>query len=213
MRFLWSRFATDRLMMSPSLKFTLSLCGQALWRNTADGDLKQRIFETVFRIHKKKGDNCPMTKGKRSCLWIFHILLFLGSFACLLRTNYNFKRINEFVPSFYYIEGATAFVQLPSEKIVDLHFRENNVEVSDSYACNNIEDCYAVVRAIKSYAQCNGIEIVRPNTDLVGELRLHNFLYRIGYKRSETGTADLEYICDRRWYVNVASRVIGWTGL
>ena len=104
-------------------------------------------------------------------------------------------------------------MQLPSGQIVDLHFRENNVEVSDSYTCKNIEDCYAVVVAIKSYAQSSGIEIVRSNTDLVGELRLHNFLYEIGYKRNETGDADLEYICDRRWYVIVASRVIGWTGL
>ena len=154
-----------------------------------------------------------MTKGKRSCLWIFHMLFFLGSLACLLQTNYNFERMNKIVPPIYYIEGSTASVQLPSGQIVDLHFRENNVEVLDSYACNNIEDCYAVVLAIKSYAQSNGIEIVRSNTDMVGELRLHNFLYRIGYKPDETGTADLEYICDRRWYVNVASRVIGWTGL
>ena len=154
-----------------------------------------------------------MTKGKRSCLWIFHILLFLGSFACLIQTNRNAEQINAINPSFYYIEGSTASVQLPSGQSVDLHFRENNVEVSNSYVCNNIKDCYAVVLAIKSYAQSNGIEIVRSNTDLVGELRLHNFLYRIGYKRTETEDADLEYICDRRWYVNVASRVIGWTGL
>ena len=197
----------------PIFKITLSLCGQALWRNTADGDLKKRISETVFRIHKKKGDNCPMKKGKRSCFLILNILFFLGGLLCLVQTNHNYKRINEFIPSFYYIEGSTASVYLPSGQIVDLHFRGNNVEVLDSYACNNIEDCYAVVLAIKSYAQSNGIEIVRPNTDLVGELRLHNFLYRIGYKQNETGDADLEYICDRRWYVNVASRVIGWTGL
>ena len=154
-----------------------------------------------------------MTKGKRLCLWIFHILLFLGSLACLLQTNYNFERMNKIVPPIYYIEGSTASMQLPSGQIVNLHFRENNVEVSDSYVCNNIEDCFAVVLAIKSYAQSNGIEIVRSNTDLVGELRLHNFLYRIGYKQNETEDTDLEYICDRRWYVNVASRVIGWTGL
>ena len=154
-----------------------------------------------------------MTKGKRSCLWIFHILLFLGSFACLLQTNRNIEQINAINPSFYHIEVSTASVQLPSGEIVDLHFQGNNVEVSDSYVCNNIEDCYAVVLAIKSYAQSSGIEIVRSNIDLVGELRLHNFLYRIGYKRTETEDADLEYICDRRWYVNVASRMIGWTGL
>lgn len=154
-----------------------------------------------------------MKKGIRSCFLILNILLFLGSLLCMLQTSYNFKRINQIFPSFYYMEVSTASVQLPSGKIVNLHFRENNVEISDSYVCNNIEDCFAVVLAIKSYAQSNGIEIVRSNTDLVGELRLHNFLYRIGYKRTETEDADLEYICDRRWYVNVASRVIGWTGL
>ena len=123
-----------------------------------------------------------MTKGKRSFLLIFHILLFLGSLACLLQTNRNIEQINAINSSFYYIEGSTASVKLPSEQMVDLHFREKNVEVSDSYVCNNIGDCYAIVLAIKSYAQSNGIEIVRSNTDLVGELRLHNFLYRIGYK-------------------------------
>ena len=138
-------------MMSLSLKFTLSLCGQALWRNTADGGLKKRISETVFRIHKKKGDNCPMTKGKRSCLLIFHILLFLGSLACLLQTNRNAEQINAINPSLYYIEGSTASVQLPSGQTVDLYFRKKNVKVLDSYVCNNIEDCYAVVLAIKSY--------------------------------------------------------------
>ena len=32
----------------------LSLCGQALRRNTADGDLKPRISKAVFRIHSIK---------------------------------------------------------------------------------------------------------------------------------------------------------------
>ena len=116
-------------------------------------------------------------------------------------------------PSFDYIEASTASVQLPSGKLVDLHFCENNVEITDSYECKSIEDCYAVIFAIKVYARENGIEIIRSNADMAGELRLHNFLYEIGYKQNETGTADVEYIRDRRWYVNVASRMIGWTGL
>ena len=32
----------------------LSLCGQALRRNTADGDLKSRISNAVFRINQKE---------------------------------------------------------------------------------------------------------------------------------------------------------------
>ena len=154
-----------------------------------------------------------MKKGIRLCFLMFNILIFLGSLLCLLQTNHNFKKINAIFPSFYYIEDSTALVELPSGTLVDLHFCHNNVKIEDSYKCKNIEDCYAVVLAIKCYAQSHDIEIVRSNTELVGELRLHNFLYRIGYKQNETGDADLEYICDRRWYVNVASRVIGWTGL
>ena len=154
-----------------------------------------------------------MKKGIRSCFLILNILLFLGSLLCLLQTSYNFKRINQIFPTFYYMEASTASVRLPSGEIVELHFRENNVEITDSYECKSIEDCYAVIFAIKAYARENGKEIIRSNADMAGELRLHNFLYEIGYKHNETGTADVEYIRDRRWYVNVAGRMIGWTGL
>ena len=154
-----------------------------------------------------------MKKGIRSCFLILNMLFFLGGLLCLMQTNHNYKRINEILPSVYYIELSTGSVQLPSGQIANLLFKEINVEISDSHKYNSMEDCYALVFAVKSYAHSHGIEIVRSNTDMVGELRLHNFLYRIGYKRTETEDADLEYICDRRWYVNVASRVIGWTGL
>ena len=154
-----------------------------------------------------------MKKGIRSCFLILNILFFVGSLLCFIQTNRNFKRINEIVLSFYYIAASTVSVRLPSGEIVELHFRENNVEITDSYECKSIEDCYAVIFAIKAYARENGIEIIRSNADMAGELRLHNFLYEIGYKQNETGTADVEYIRDRRWYVNVASRMLGWTGL
>ena len=154
-----------------------------------------------------------MKKGIRLCFLMFNILIFLGSLLCLFQTSYNFKRINAIFPSFYDIEDSTASVELPSGNFVDFHFYHNNVKIADSYECKNIEDCYAVVLAIKCYAQSHEIEIVRSNTELVGELRLHNFLYRIGYKQNETRDADLEYICDRRWYVNIASCMIGWMGV
>lgn len=154
-----------------------------------------------------------MKKSIWSCFWIFNILFFLGSLVCLLQTNRNIERINAIDPSVYCIEAPTVSVQLPSGKFVDLHFRETNVEIVDSFACKSIENCYAVVLAIKGYAQSHGIKIVRSHTNLVGKLRLHNFLYAIGYKQNETEDTDLEYICDRRWYVNLASRVIGWTGI
>ena len=69
-------------------------------------------------------------------------------------------------------------MQLSSVQTVDLHFRENNVEIVDSHECKSIDACYVIAFAIKAYAQENGIEIARSNTDMVGELRLHNFLYQ-----------------------------------
>ena len=179
----------------------------------AERDLKIRISGSVFRIHKKKGDVYSMQKGIRICFFMLNILIFLASLLCLLQTNRNNERINEIFPSFYYIEDSTASVCLPSGENVNLLFRENNVEIAESYNCKSIEDCYAVVFTIKAYAREHGIEIYRPNTDMVGELRLHNLLYKSGYKQNETGDTDMEYICDRRWYVNVASRMIGWMGI
>ena len=184
-------------------------CGGIRGRRSETKDLRNRISDTYI----KKGDNRPMKKGIRSCFLILSMLFFLCGLLCWMQTNHNYKRINEILPSVYYIELSTPSVQLPSGQTAELHFKATNVEISDSYKCRSMEDCYALVFAIKSYAHSHGIEIVRSNTDLVGELRLHNFLYRIGYKQNEMGDADLEYICDRRWYVNVASRVIGWTGL
>ena len=53
----------------PIFKITLSLCGQALWRNTADGDLKKRISKTVFRIHKKERGYSSNEEGYKVMLF------------------------------------------------------------------------------------------------------------------------------------------------
>ena len=148
-----------------------------------------------------------------------HWLLILSSLLCLialtffLLTERNVRLLNEIDPSYYYEEHPMALVHLPSDEFADLIFRSNHAKIKNSYEFESITECYAIVLAVKAYAARNEIEIARSNTEMVGELRLHNFLYRIGYKPDETGDADLEYIKDRRWYVNVASRWIGWTGL
>ena len=45
-------------------------------------------------------------------------------------------------------------------------------------------------------------------TDMLGELRLHNALYAVGYKREQTTDADLDFTSDKRWYVNFISKII-----
>ena len=47
----------------------------------------------------------------------------------------------------------------------------------------------------------------------MGEYRLHNLLYSVGYKREQTGDADVDYVSNSRWYVNVVSSVFGWVGV
>lgn len=154
-----------------------------------------------------------MKKIKKYWLLILSGVLCLIALMFFLLTERNVRILNDADPSYYYKECSAVSVHLPSEKTVDLIFRNNHTKVKSSYEFESIAECYSIVLAVKAYAMRNEIEITRSTTEMVGELRLHNFLYEIGYKPDETGDADLEYIQDRRWYVNVASRLIGWTGL
>ncbi len=154
-----------------------------------------------------------MKKIKKYWLIILSSILFLMSLLFFLLTNRNVRILNDTNPSYYYKERSSVSVHLPSDEIAVLYFRNNHTKIKNSYQCDTIADCYATVMAIQSYARQNDIEITRPLTEMVGELRLHNFLHEIGYKTDETGDADLEYIQDRRWYVNVASKMVGWMGL
>jgi hypothetical protein len=153
-----------------------------------------------------------MKKIKKYWLLILSSILFLISLLFFLLTNRNVKILNDMNPSYYYKERSSVSVMLPSDEIAVLYFRNNHAKIKNSYRYDTISDCYAMVMAIQSYARQHDIEITRSLTEMVGELRLHNFLYEIGYKTDETGDADLEYIQDRRWYVNVASKMVGWMG-
>ena len=154
-----------------------------------------------------------MKKIKKYWLLILSCILCLIALMFFLLTERNVRLLNDMNPSYYYKELSDVSVHLPSDQFADLSFRNNHAKIKNSYRFESKADCYAVVLAIKSYARQNKIEITRSNTEMVGELRLHNFLYQIGYKPDETGDADLEYIQDRRWYVNVASELVGWMGL
>ena len=60
------------------------------------------------------------------------------------------------------------------------------------------------------YSEEKGYEISRGKAELVGECRLHNGLYSVGYKRAQTMHSDLEYTADPRWYVHWLSKFLGW---
>lgn len=66
-----------------------------------------------------------------------------------------------------------------------------------------------IVEFIMQYKAEKGLNIQRTKQELMGEIRLHNLLYIVGYERARTENTDLEYTADGRWYVNVASAMLG----
>ena len=70
-------------------------------------------------------------------------------------------------------------------------------------------DVYEITAFIYAYGEENGSEVPRKKREIAGELKLHNLLYMVGYERGRTKDADVEYTADKRWYVNLASVVLG----
>ena len=142
-------------------------------------------------------------------------MLFLMSLYCLIKTTQNNKIFNSINTKFDYEEygNGKVILSLNEEKRITFLFGKNSVKVVDSYQATSKEESISVALFIRYYARLNGIETARSNTDFTGEYRLHNCLYKLGYKRKQTQNADIEYVKDRRWYVNVASTFIGWIGI
>ena len=147
-------------------------------------------------------------------LTMLNALLFIGTIVCAAWTYRNNKIINSANSIFAYREerGEVLFVLKDADE-VRLRFDENSVKIVQSYAHDGAENIFRMVLFVREYAREKGYEIERAVTEMYGEIRLHNILYRLRYKREQTGDCDLDYIADRRWYVNVFSKIIGWTGL
>ena len=107
----------------------------------------------------------------------------------------------------------TVTAELPSGNTARIYFGKNAFKVKDCSSAASREDMIAVLCTAKAYCNQNNISVSRKNIDLIGEYRLHVFLYQIGYKREQTGNADIDYIQDHRQYVNIASRLFGIFGI
>lgn len=92
-------------------------------------------------------------------------------------------------------------------EVVRIGFGKNAVTVYEAYKHSGA--VYEIVAFIYDYGAKNGYEIVREELDFIGEVKLHNLLYNMGYQQKRTQDADVEYTADSRWYVNVISRVLG----
>lgn len=155
-------------------------------------------------------------KKRRSLivLTIVNILILIMSIYCLIRTTQNCKFINSNTSEFVYeeYENGKVILTLEEEKRITLQFGNSSVKVVQSYQATSREESISVMLFIRYYTRQKGLKVHRSNTQILGEYRLHNLLYTVGYKRAHTGDADIDLVKDKRWYVNVLSSVWGWIG-
>ena len=153
-----------------------------------------------------------MRKGK-IVLTIINIIIYIMSVICLIGTARNNKKINDVAENFVYEEeNGNVSLRLKNGKEVTIRFNEKSARVYDGYTANGKAESIEIVSFIRWYAEQKGYEISQAYTEMYGEYRLHNALYRLGYKRKQTGDSDLDYEKDKRWYVSAASKIIGRSG-
>ncbi|MBR3806326.1 MAG: hypothetical protein IKJ13_05780 [Clostridia bacterium] len=95
-------------------------------------------------------------------------------------------------------------------RIAVLKFGKSDVSIEKSYLYDTTKEMEKILSFVKYYASNLGYRMVRSDSELIGEYRLHTLLYKIGYKQKQTGTLNWDYDYDTRWYVNVASKILGF---
>ena len=148
-------------------------------------------------------------------LIVINLLLALLSALCLVGTCLNNRSINVATQIEYRTINSedNVCLNVDGENTVVLHFGADSVRITDSYKVTDRGAMLSVVCFVEDYFwETRGIQ-TRPKTELYGEFRLHNILYRFGVEREHTAELDLDYIADERGYVNAASKIIGWCGL
>lgn len=155
-----------------------------------------------------------MKKAMVIAITVLNILLLIGSIVCTALTYRNNEIINSTETTFVYREeGGGVLLTLQNKEEIRLQFGSDSVKIIQSFKHSSTETIFQTVQFVRFYAQGKGYEIERDITEMYGEIRLHNIAYKLGYKREQTGDCDLDYIADRRWYVNAVSKLIGWIGI
>ena len=146
---------------------------------------------------------------RRKVILIITIILFVFSLICLLKTEKIKREINKSRIEFTYSESDDGTVSLRAlgGRKINMRFGERSVRIEKSYREKDTAEQTYVIMFILYFAKSKGIEIQNDFTDMLGELRLHNFLYGIGYRNENTADADLDYNGDGRWYVNLFSKL------
>lgn len=113
--------------------------------------------------------------------------------------------------TYTFTEIAEGEVQISAagEEITSICISSTAAKIIDSYKLNRT-GISETISYLLTYCKNKGYTVSRTNSALCGEVFLHNTLYKVGYKRGSTKDCDLDFIADRRWYVNLASILIGW---
>lgn len=147
-------------------------------------------------------------------LTIINVILFILSIIGYFGTWRNLQILNSTDDAFDYEENEEGRVELNLNrgKRVTIIFSATDAEVVGAYQYDR-PDVVRIIRFIRYYCELHKVKLARCNSDLWGEYRLHTTLYKVGYRRSQTGDANLDYESDKRWYVNVVSSVLGWLSI
>ena len=100
--------------------------------------------------------------------------------------------------------GENAFSQRLKNKNVDIYFSDCSVKVKDCHKLSK-EEQVQVASFIVTYLDSNDIYYDRTINNLVAEISLHSYLYKLGISETSTIDADLEYVEDSRWYVRTGT--------
>lgn len=127
-------------------------------------------------------------------------LLVLTNFVIITTYVYEYKN------NTFNVEEVSneAFSQKVNDKDVVIIFSDSSVKVKDCHKLSK-EEKVQVVSFIVTYLDSNDIYYDRTINNLVAEISLHSYLYKLGISKASTIDADLEYVEDSRWYVRTGT--------
>ena len=172
--------------------------------------IRKLSYPSVEGADKRKNKQ----RGVIGVITLVNALFLLISLLCWTGTYLRNKALNEYGQGYsYQQQGKIVVLYLGEDVRVELQFGENSVKITNAYCVSTIKDQTRVILFIQQYLDKQNRPLMRTVTDCLGEYRLHCKLYKWGYEEERTKDVDLEYERDTRWYVNVCSRLLGFTGL
>ena len=141
----------------------------------------------------------PAFKKIIKLISILITLIVLTNFVII--TTHVYKCKNNYVVEKV---GENAFSQRLKNKNVDIYFSDCSVKVKDCHKLSK-EEQVQVASFIVTYLESNDIYYDRTINNLVAEISLHSYLYKLGISETSTIDADLEYVEDSRWYVRTGT--------